>query len=222
MENMGHARVDPPQQSSSLKLKVYNYFSNWRSKRIRQLGNQLVILALTFMVSLHWQFRLVSGSVSGTVAGYEDFDLLPASNFRSLENGEENLSPSSPPPPQPAIVLQKPKISLSVVQFEHGAVVSTKTILQFTESNVTKILDEEDGLPGGNDVEGDDNDNHGIRPGGGERTGIIVDKKATHRVLRMECMSNFPVEFNYEGCGVSCDNCFVSLLTCASCKGLKK
>lgn len=204
MENMGHARVDPPQHSLSLTLKVYNYFCNWRSKRGRQLGNTFVIIALTFVVSLNWQFQLVSGSARGTVLGYDDIVLLPSSNFRSLENteAEEDLS-SSPPPP--AIVLQKPKISLSVVQFEHGAVVSTKTILQFTESNVTKILDEEEGLPEGNDIEGGDNDDHGIRLGGGERTGIIVDTKATHRVLRLECMSNFPVEFNYEGCGVSWD-----------------
>jgi len=207
MENMGHARVDPPQHSVSLKLKVYNYFSNWRSKRGRQLGNQFVIIALTFIVSLNCQFQLVSGSVSGTVVGYDDIVLLPSSNYRSLENPEDDPS-LAPPPPPPAIVLQKPKISLSVVQFEHGAVVSTKTILQFTDSNVTKILDEEDGLPGENDIEGDANDNHGIRPGGGERTGIIVETKATHRVLRLECMSNFPVEFGYEGCGVSWDTTF--------------
>lgn len=210
-----HEKKDPPQLKSVfcnclLANRNNNVFRSGRSRRKEQRKsfNSVLTLVLTFMLILSLQIQVLSAE---TVEGFAGIFPLPANSlssggggtqkFRSILTTETDATSSSSQQSSPPVVIKylKPKISLSVIKFEYGSVVASKTILQYTDSNVTKIIDEEDDLDD-NGVEG--YEYHGLRPGANERTGVPPEPLVANRVLRLECMSNFPVEFKYEGCGV--------------------
>lgn len=190
---MGHRRKDDPPRDKRNDISR------------RGVANFSLLVILTFTVTINCVFWQASGE---TVEGFGDFIELPvspyfnlpnvASNYRALSQEVEETTTQQPP--SKFIDFKKPKISLSVIQLAHGTVESSKTILEPTESNVTKVIDEGDVFTDYNEVDDGLDDIYRVRPG--ERGGLTPETFMGQKVLRLECTANFPVEFSYDGFGV--------------------
>lgn len=185
---MGHQNNVDPLQSVPIR-----YIRSRKKGGIEKLNETKWLFIATFMI-ISCQFLCVSCDISGSSEIGETTTILPTTT----------IDPPLQTPPTQQIVFEKPKIKLTVVELEFGVISSSKTVIPFTQDNVTKIIDEDEyKATEENELEGDDDDNHvaigsilGYRPGG--RNGPLI----TQRLYRLECTSNYPVEFGYQGCGV--------------------